>query len=116
MQGNVDLITQVLVNLIGNSLKFTYPQGEILLRAYPLRKSLGNNIRIEISDTGIGISPIFRKIIFNRFSREENEVHNLTGTGLGLAIVESILKEHNSRIYVLTKQHVGSIFWFDLNV
>ena len=116
VQGNVDLITQVLVNLIGNSLKFTYPQGEILLRAYPLRKSLGNKIRIEISDTGIGISPIFRKIIFNRFSREENEVHNLTGTGLGLAIVESILKEHNSRIYVLTKQHVGSIFWFDLNV
>ena len=114
--GHFDLITQVIVNLIGNSLKFTYPGGEIIIRAYTLKRQLTSKIRVEIIDTGIGISPTFRKIVFKRFIREENQVHNLKGTGLGLSIVEAILRKHQASIYLLTKPNVGTLFWFDLTI
>jgi two-component system sensor histidine kinase NblS len=115
-RGQLDLITQVIMNLIGNSLKFTYPNGEIIVRAYVILRCEAPKARVEIIDTGIGISSAFKKIILNRFIREENRVHNLKGTGLGLAIVEAILKEHQTSLRIITKQHVGSVFWFDLNV
>jgi two-component system sensor histidine kinase NblS len=114
--GQFDLIAQVVMNLIGNSLKFTYPNGEIIVRAYTILMCGIPKVRIEILDTGIGVSPAFKKIILNRFIREENRVHNLNGTGLGLAIVEAILKEHQASLHIITKQHVGSVFWFDLSI
>jgi signal transduction histidine kinase len=116
VQGNGDLLTQVIVNLIGNSLKFTYPNGKILLRAYRVDYLTRFKIRIELLDTGIGIDQAFKNIIFNRFVKQENDVYNLNGTGLGLAIVKSILKEHQSSIRVITRQNIGSVFWFDLNI
>ena len=116
VQGNGDLLTQVILNLIGNSLKFTYPNGKILLRAYRVDYLTRFKIRIELLDTGIGIDQAFKNIIFNRFVKQENDVYNLNGTGLGLAIVKSILKEHQSSIRVITRQNIGSVFWFDLNI
>lgn len=109
--GNRDLLLQVLLNLVGNALKFTYKDGEIAIRVYTLQDK---KVRIEIIDTGIGIIDRYQQYIFQRFYRVENEVHTLKGTGLGLSIVDTILAEHKTKIGVVSRYKVGSVFWFDL--
>ena len=116
IQGNFDFLTQVFINIVGNALKFNFEKGEILIRLYNIKSHTAPKIRVEIIDTGVGIPVSFKKTIFRRFVRVESGIHKLKGTGLGLSIVENILAEHNSQIYLVTKQKVGSIFWFDLNL
>ena len=116
IQGNFDFLTQVFINIVGNALKFNFEKGEILIRLYNIKSYTAPKIRVEIIDTGVGIPVSFKKTIFRRFVRVESGIHKLKGTGLGLSIVENILAEHNSQIYLVTKQKVGSIFWFDLNL
>lgn len=116
IQGNFDFLTQVFINIVGNALKFNFEKGEILIRLYNIKSYTASKIRVEIIDTGVGIPSSFKKTIFSRFVRVESGIHKLKGTGLGLSIVENILAEHNSQIYLVTKQKVGSIFWFDLNL
>ena len=116
IKGNFDFLTQVFINIVGNALKFNFEKGEILIRLYNIKSYTASKIRVEIIDTGVGIPSSFKKTIFCRFVRVESGIHKLKGTGLGLSIVENILAEHNSQIYLVTKQKVGSIFWFDLNL
>ena len=116
IKGNFDFLTQVFINIVGNALKFNFEKGEILIRLYNIKSHTAPKIRVEIIDTGVGIPSSFKKTIFSRFVRVESGIHKLKGTGLGLSIVENILAEHNSQIYLVTKQKVGSIFWFDLNL
>ena len=133
--GNVDLLLQVFDNLVGNALKFTPSGGALLLRAYPwpdlcpfppgaepaaashptcpLTTPLPR-LRIEISDTGYGISEADQERIFERFYRVENAVHTETGTGLGLSIVRGILEKHGSQIRMASELGLGTTFWFDL--
>jgi two-component system sensor histidine kinase NblS len=133
VMGNWDLLLQVLDNLVGNALKFTPPGGGLMVRAYPwpdhcqLEPTVhasGNpacpltsplpRLRIEIADTGYGISPADQERIFDRFFRVENAVHTEVGTGLGLSIVRGILEKHGTRIRMASEQGVGTTFWFDL--
>lgn len=114
IKGNKDLLLQVLTNLVGNALKFTYKNGEIIIRAYKIGKEKNSKIRVEIVDTGIGVLYDYQQDIFQRFYRVENNVHTLKGTGLGLSIVQTILSQHNSTINIVSRFNVGSIFWFDL--
>ncbi|AFZ13873.1 multi-sensor signal transduction histidine kinase [Crinalium epipsammum PCC 9333] len=134
--GHYDLLLQVLANLVGNALKFTKPGGRVAIRAYLLRnvgklngeedqasEHLNNNspeknpvVRIEISDTGIGIDPEDQEAIFDRFFRVENRVHTLEGTGLGLSIVRNIIEKHHSSVHLISEVGVGTTFWFDLAV
>ena len=118
--GNYDLLLQVLTNLVGNSLKFTKSGGKVTVRAYQTTaesNTLGRSaIRIEVTDTGIGISAEDKEAIFDRFFRVENRVHTLEGTGLGLSIVRNIIEKHNSKIYIDSEVEVGTTFWFELPV
>ncbi|MGJ3249551.1 MAG: two-component system sensor histidine kinase NblS [Elainellaceae cyanobacterium] len=119
--GNYDLLLQVFANLIGNALKFTQPGGYAAIRAYQLeqpgdRTNLPSHVRIEISDTGIGIDPDDQEAIFDRFFRVENRVHTLEGTGLGLSIVRNIIEKHHSSVHLISEVGVGTTFWFDLSV
>ncbi|OLT61993.1 two-component system sensor histidine kinase NblS [Moorena bouillonii] len=121
VMGHYDLLLQVLANLVGNSLKFTQPGGRVVIRAYQLEPELNpqegkGRVRIEISDTGIGIAPEDQKAIFDRFFRVENRVHTLEGTGLGLSIVRNIIERHHSRVNLVSEVGVGTTFWFDLEV
>lgn len=135
---NWDLLLQVLGNLVGNALKFTPSGGRLLLRAYPWPDSCelppGSpppepaallppscqlssplpKLRIEIADTGCGISDADQERIFERFYRVENAVHTEAGTGLGLSIVRGILDKHGSPIRMVSEPGVGTTFWFDL--
>ncbi len=118
--GNYDLLLQVLTNLVGNSLKFTNSGGKVTVRAY-ITKADSNTlrqpaVRIEVMDTGIGISKEDKDAIFERFFRVENRVHTLEGTGLGLSIVRNIIEKHNSRVYIDSEVGVGTTFWFELQI
>ncbi|MDI9405459.1 MAG: ATP-binding protein [Chitinophagaceae bacterium] len=132
--GNWDLLLQVFDNLVGNALKFSATGGQLQLRAYPwpdlceldpqALPDLDNpscaltsplpRLRVEVSDTGCGISASDQERIFERFYRVENAVHTETGTGLGLSIVRGILEKHGSRIQMVSEPDVGTTFWFDL--
>lgn len=122
--GNYDLLLQVFTNLVGNALKFTREGGKVVIRAYELAAatshshshSLKNIVRIEVSDTGIGIDPEDQHAIFERFFRVENRVHTLEGTGLGLSIVRNIIDKHHSAVNLVSEVGVGTTFWFDLAV
>ncbi len=119
--GNYDLLLQVLANLVGNALKFTTAGGKVTLRAYqveqkPKESDRPHQVRVEISDTGIGIAPEDQEAIFDRFFRVENRVHTLEGTGLGLSIVRNIIEKHRSKVHLVSEVGVGTTFWFDLGV
>ncbi len=117
--GHYDLLLQVLTNLVGNSLKFTNAGGKVTLRAYTVEPETSDRrelpqVRIEVADTGIGISLEDKEAIFERFFRVENRVHTLEGTGLGLSIVRNIIEKHNSQVHLDSEVGVGTTFWFDL--
>ena len=135
--GNWDLLLQVFDNLVGNALKFTPAGGQVMLRVYPwpdqcrLDPSLDPalaaadnpsctltsplpRLRVEVADSGYGISETDQERIFERFYRVENSVHTETGTGLGLSIVRGILEKHASQIRMASELGVGTTFWFDL--
>ncbi|QLE40263.1 PAS domain-containing protein [Nostoc sp. C052] len=116
--GNYDLLVQVFGNLIGNALKFTKASGKVVIRAYQLDFKPSHTqsapVRIEISDTGIGIATEDQHSIFERFFRVENRVHTLEGTGLGLSIVRNIIDRHRSKVHLVSEVGVGTTFWFDL--
>jgi two-component system sensor histidine kinase NblS len=117
--GHYDLLLQVLTNLVGNALKFTLSGGKVVIRAYalsPTQESQVGPVRVEVSDTGIGIAPEDQPAIFERFYRVENRVHTLEGTGLGLSIVRNIMDKHHTRIHLVSEVGVGTTFWFDLEV
>jgi two-component system sensor histidine kinase NblS len=124
--GHYDLLLQVFTNLVGNALKFTESGGKAAIRAYVLQPDSSKaaaateeepqKVRVEVSDTGIGIAPEDQQAIFDRFFRVENRVHTLEGTGLGLSIVRNIIEKHRSRIHLISEVGVGTTFWFDLLV
>ncbi len=134
VRGNWDLLLQVLDNLVGNALKFTPSGGRLRLRAYPWPDSCHLDpstapdgrapscelssplprLRLEIADTGSGISREDQARIFERFYRVENAVHTEVGTGLGLSIVKGILEKHGTRVQMVSEPGVGTTFWFDL--
>ncbi|MEM8719100.1 MAG: ATP-binding protein [Cyanobacteria bacterium P01_G01_bin.39] len=120
VRGNYDLLLQVLTNLVGNSLKFTNSGGKVTVRAYPTPAETNTlkqpAVKIEVADTGIGISAEDKEAIFERFFRVENRVHTLEGTGLGLSIVRNIIEKHNSRVFIDSEVGMGTTFWFELPI
>lgn len=117
--GNYDLLLQVFSNLVGNGLKFTQSGGRVAIRAYllePEEHRIPTHVRVEVSDTGIGIDPEDQEAIFDRFFRVENRVHTLEGTGLGLSIVRNIIEKHHSMVHLVSEVGVGTTFWFDLSI
>jgi len=119
--GHYDLLLQVFTNLVGNALKFTEAGGKVAIRAYLLENGSNSHtknpqVRVEVSDTGIGIDQEDQAAIFDRFFRVENRVHTLEGTGLGLSIVRNIIDKHHSTVHLVSEVSVGTTFWFDLAV
>ncbi|MFM7579060.1 MAG: sensor histidine kinase, partial [Microcystaceae cyanobacterium] len=116
--GHYDLLLQVMTNLVGNALKFTPGGGKIVIRAFQKQRQdpPQNFVRVEVSDTGIGIEAEDQAAIFDRFFRVENRVHTLEGTGLGLSIVRNIIEKHHSQVHLVSELGVGTTFWFDLMV
>jgi signal transduction histidine kinase len=104
-------IGQVIDNLVSNALKFTPAGGTVGVRAY----SHASAVRIEVADTGIGISEDEQGQLFERFFRTARaQEEAIPGVGLGLSISKAIIEAHNGRISVRSLEGVGTTFFVDL--
>jgi signal transduction histidine kinase/CheY-like chemotaxis protein len=115
--GDANRLRQVLLNLMGNAIKFT-EQGGVALHAKPARagKSAESSaIRFEISDTGIGISPADHQRIFGMFAQAGEDIaEKFGGTGLGLAISRDLVRRMGGDIECSSKPGAGATFAFTL--
>ncbi len=109
-------LLQVLINLVGNALKFT-GEGQVTLKVSDLPDDNGSDtclIHFEISDTGIGMSPEEVTMIFDQFTRAGSQERE--GTGLGLAISRQLVRSMGGDLFVESQQGQGSTFWFAIAV
>ncbi|RKR85607.1 PAS/PAC sensor hybrid histidine kinase [Mucilaginibacter gracilis] len=113
--GDKTRICQILLNLVGNSLKFT-DKGGIVIDLKVIEQNKNQvRIRFEVSDTGIGIHPEKISSIFESFKQAEANITRLYGgTGLGLAITKRLVELHDSRINVESVYGQSSKFWFTI--
>lgn len=109
-------ISQILINLISNSIKFT-ENGDIWVRVRNVEKTAKKVIvHFEIEDTGDGISKKKQNTIFESFSQGSLQINRkYGGTGLGLSIVKNLLELMGSKIYLESKLGEGSKFWFNIS-
>jgi signal transduction histidine kinase len=103
-----DRIVQVLTNLIGNAVKFTFEGGRVDVAA----ESIAGDLRVSVSDSGPGIAPKHLPHIFERFWRADTG--DKRGTGLGLYIAKAIVEAHGGRIWVDSQLGHGATFRFTL--
>jgi PAS domain S-box-containing protein len=101
-----DRIVQILINLIGNAIKFSPKGGQACLNV----QHRGEELVISVSDTGVGIPKMELPKIFERFYRAEQQREEVQGTGLGLSIVHKIVMRHGGRIEAESKVGQGSTF------
>jgi signal transduction histidine kinase len=104
--GDARRLTQVLLNLVGNAIKFT-DQGSIEVRA----RQADDRFELSVVDTGFGIAPADQARIFDEFQQVDNtSTRKKGGTGLGLSISRKIVELHGGRITVESEMGKGSIF------
>lgn len=115
MIGDPSRLRQVLLNLTANAVKFT-EEGFVRMRLISKAASEGRfGLRIEIVDSGIGITPQQISKLFHRFSQADaSTTRRFGGSGLGLAISKSLVEQMGGRIGVDSKVGVGSTFWLEL--
>ncbi len=108
-------LRQILVNLIGNAVKFT-DEGQIIARfAVEEQSSSAISLRFEVEDSGVGINKASQALVFDYFSQEDGSAtRRYGGTGLGLAISKQLVELMNGEIGVKSEPGVGSTFWFKL--
>jgi signal transduction histidine kinase len=113
-------LRQVLDNLLSNACKFTYPGGQVKIRAQVHEGSrMGADspgfLLVSIADTGVGIAPEEQEKIFEPFYCAENPLEvEAGGVGVGLTIARSLVQAHGGRMWVESKPSQGSVFYFTL--
>jgi len=101
---------QILMNLVGNAIKFTPETGRIELVA----RQVGGQVRLEVRDNGAGIAPEEQQRIFEAFYRLAQTGSATEGTGLGLAITARLVELHGSKLEIESKPGEGTCFYFSL--
>ncbi len=104
-------IGQVLLNLLGNAIKFTPAGGEVTIAVRRER----DKVRVEVRDTGIGISADHLERLFQKFFQvDPSMTRERGGAGLGLSIAKALVEAHGGAIGVTSRIGHGSVFWFTL--
>jgi len=114
VNGDRQNLSQLIDNLIDNAIKYTPENGQVSVNL-----SMENNttMLLEVSDTGIGISPQFQQRVFERFYRvDKARSRSLGGTGLGLAIVKNIAEKHSGSIQLKSQPGRGSTFSYRMPI
>ncbi len=102
-----DKISAVLVNLLGNAVKYTMPGGRVTLRV----NATDQNVEISVEDSGVGIAEHELPRVFEKFFRSTDaRVQEVTGTGLGLALAQEVVRLHGGRITAESELNKGSTF------
>ncbi len=110
---NKSHITNVVVNILDNAIKYSEEEPKIDIYS----ENVKNSIILKIRDQGQGMSKAVQKRIFEKFYREHTgDIHNVKGHGLGLAYVKSILDDHDAEIYVESEKGKGSTFILKLHL
>lgn len=104
-------IEMILNNLLDNAIKYTPAGGRVVVRA----TAVGESVRLEVEDNGIGIAPEDQERVFERFYRVDRaRSRELGGTGLGLAIVKHLAHSFGGSVGVESQLGKGSVFWVEL--
>lgn len=104
-------IYQVIYNLINNAINYTGEDKKVFVKQIVV----GNKVRIEVADTGIGIDESNIKNVWERYYKvDKTHKRAVMGTGLGLSIVKNILELHKADYGAISELNQGSIFWFEL--
>ncbi len=112
--GDPGRLRQIVINLIGNAIKFTQT-GEVVLSVKKLPEEAGDRIRlhVEVADTGIGLSQKDMGKLFQAYNQAKTSMtRRYGGTGLGLAITKELVEAMDGEIGVKSQEGKGSIFWF----
>ncbi|MCG3208032.1 MAG: Sensor histidine kinase RcsC [Anaerolineae bacterium] len=114
--GDEKRLRQVLINLLGNAVKFT-EQGQVILRVRGTKLNHAGQVqrlRFEVEDTGIGIPADQLEAIFDSFYQLGNYKTKVTGTGLGLPICRRLVTLMAGQLQVKSRLNQGSMFWFEI--
>jgi two-component system sensor histidine kinase RpfC len=113
--GDRNHLEEILTNLVGNAVKFT-AAGQVLIAVDAVKSGECVRLRVEITDTGIGIAKEAQARIFESFTQaNESIIDRFGGTGLGLAIVKQLVELHGGTIGVDSAPGRGSTFWFEID-
>src|ERR1022692_3829010 len=110
-----DRVLEVLINLVDNAIKFTPRDGAVMVRACMVEADPGS-VYVSVSDSGRGINPDTKMLIFERYQDPDAVDNNRSGLGLGLFICREIVRLHEGRIWVSGEPGQGSTFTFTLPV
>jgi signal transduction histidine kinase len=108
-------LSQILNNLISNAIKFTYA-GQINIEINKIKESSARiYLQFKVKDTGVGIAPEAKSIIFERFTQANSEINRqYGGSGLGLSIVKKLLELQGNSIELESEMGKGSVFFFEM--
>ncbi len=112
-------LNQVMINIVGNAVKYTQPGGDIIIRLIekPCSQKHYRTYEFSVKDTGVGMSREFLEHIFETFTREHSStVSGVQGTGLGMAITKNIIDLMGGEITVESEEGKGSLFTVTLNL
>jgi heavy metal sensor kinase len=113
VNGDAGWLQRLLLNLVDNALKFTNANGRVVLRV----TREGNDARVEVQDTGVGLSPADAQRVFERFFRADPARSSSTeGAGLGLSLVRWIAAQHHGTVAVQSRFGEGSMFTVTLPI
>jgi two-component system NtrC family sensor kinase len=104
--GNPLRLQQMVANLVGNAIKYTPDRGKIKVSLW----RDGDNIVLQVADNGIGIPAEDQPYVFDKFFRSERAASEYDGTGLGLSIVKGVVEQHRGRIWLESREGVGTTF------